>query len=211
MGVGFRGCFFAWLLAANLTPGWGQEAPLSYRFSTPNYSIDVEVSYQEPYEGRAPIVYRSTEPQKPVCLVAASGASGCADSFVGAIAIVTFVVKRTPDGKPAKAWIGERVAVIEQSEGLPERPPFTMRVRLVGGVGSDVQAFGYDEGQVPESMRAGEREAVKTLWRRFRQELFMNKDEKPFAIFEWLHTIGGIRLVRADGQPDSLSAGRLSR
>jgi hypothetical protein len=69
---------------------------------------------------------------------------------------------------------------------------------MVNGTISDIQSFGYDEESIPEADRAQEREAVDTLWGVYKQELYANDDERPFAIMQWRHTIRSITLVCAD-------------
>jgi hypothetical protein len=44
-------------------------------------------------------------------------------------------------------------------------------VKLVNGLGSDLQVFGYDESPLPPAKRASERVLAKAAWRRYRQEL----------------------------------------
>jgi hypothetical protein len=181
-----------------------------YQFSTRKYRIEMGVSFPAPYEGRRLAVYRSSDPGKEVCLSINQGPSACTENFVGALAFVTFLVKRTADGKSAAASIRERVSLMDQSPGMPDRIPFAMSIRLVNGAGSDVQVFGYDESPLPQGRRAAEREAAKASWRRFRQELYMDKDRDPFAVIEWLHTITGIHILRADG-PYPRARGRICK
>lgn len=173
---------------------------LSYQFSTAKYSIEMRVCFPAPYEGKRLVVYRSNDASQVVCLPSVAGTSGCIERFVGALALVAFTVKRVADGKPALVSIREVVTQADQSPGMPERPPFNMSIRLVDGIGSDVQAFGYDESPLPADQRAVEREAAKAAWRRYRQELYMNKDGQPFAVVEWLHTTTGVSIVRVDGR-----------
>jgi hypothetical protein len=180
----------------------------SYGFSTAKYTIRMQVHFPAPYEGRRLTVYSSRHPAKEVCLPAEVGATGCVENFVGAFAAVTFTVTRAADGKPAAASIREVVTVTDQSPMLPYRPPFTMSVKLVRGVGSDSQVFGYDESPLPLEKRAAERELTKAAWRRYRQELYMDKDQQPFAVIEWLHTITSIRILRVDGPPFSMTTAR---
>jgi hypothetical protein len=42
-------------------------------------------------------------------------------------------VTQTDNGKPAAVSIREMVTVVEQSPGLPSRPPFVMTIKLTGG------------------------------------------------------------------------------
>jgi hypothetical protein len=151
--------------------------PVSYGFTTERYIIEMRVSFPAPYEGRRLELYAAEE----------SG-SRCVESFVGALAVVEFRVKQVADGRPAAASLREIVTVVDQSPGLPERSPYTMTIRLANGSGSDVQAFGYDESPLPGGTRAAEREAAKSAWRNYRQELYLDGDRRAFAVIEWHHT-----------------------
>src|ERR1035437_7973429 len=71
-----------------------------------------------------------------------------------------------------------------------------MTVKLVNGVGSDLQVFGYDEGPLPPDKRAAERAVARAAWRRYRQELYLDQDRQPFAVVCWHHTTTGIRILR---------------
>jgi hypothetical protein len=170
----------------------------SCSFSTAKYAITMRVSFPPAYEGKRLVVYRSTEPQKENCLSIEAGTSGCTENFVGAVAVVLFTVNQVADGKPATSSIREVVTVLDQSPGLPDRPPFAMSIKLIDGVGSDLQAFGYDESPAPASERPGQREAAKAVWRRYRQNLYLDKDRQPFAVVEWLHTTTRVRILRLE-------------
>jgi hypothetical protein len=102
---------------------------------------------------------------------------------------------------PAATAFREVVKVLSQSEGLDERPPFIREQKLIQGVGSDIQAFGYDESAVAESERAALRaESRARMWRIYRQELFLNGDSEPFGVVDWKHTLNRIDVVRATGR-----------
>ena len=146
-------------------------------------------------------MYHAADPAKEDCLSVATGASGSIGSFVAALAVVSFAVTRSDSGKPVTTSIREMVTVTEQSAGLPSRPPFVMTVKLARGIGSDLQAFGYDESPLPAAAQAAEREAAKASWRRYRQALYLDNDRQPFAVVEWLHTISRIRILSIDAPP----------
>jgi hypothetical protein len=192
-------------LEPDRTLGKAEAPPDGYGFSTAKYDVRMRVSFPAPYEGKRLSTHRSTDPGKEDCLSTATGAFGCIDSFVGALAVVRFAVNRADNGKPAAASIREVVTVVEQSPGMAVRPPFTMSIKLVGGIGTDLQAFGYDESPLPEVQRAAEREAAKRTWRRYRQELYLDKDRQPFVVVEWLHTTTQIRVLRVDAPPSPLA------
>ncbi len=156
--------------------------------------VRMRFEFPPPYEGKRLTIYRSGQPGREECISAGIG-PGCVENFVGAVAVVMFDVHRSVDGKPAAASIREVVTVVEQSEGLPQRPPFVMTIKLDRGIGSDLQAFGYDEASTPPAERAAQREQAMTEWRRYRQELYLGADKRPFAVVNWLHTTARIRLL----------------
>lgn len=103
---------------------------------------------------------------------------------------------------PAATTLREVVKVLSQSEGLDQRPPFIREQPLVWGVGSDIQAFGYDESAAAEPEQSARLvESGARMWRVYRQELFLNGDSEPFGIVEWKHTLTRIEVVRATGRP----------
>lgn len=190
-----------WLLF-NGKLGAADQPDLSCSFSTAKHTVTMRVGFPPAYDGTPLVVYRSTDPHKQDCLSIETGTSGCTEKFVGAVAVVLFTVNRIADGKPAASSIREVVTVQEQSPGLPDRPPFAMSIKLINGVGSDLQAFGYDETPAPLFERPAQREAAKAAWRRYRQELYIDKDREPFAIVDWLHTTTRIRIATI-GPPSS--------
>jgi hypothetical protein len=178
------------------------QAPDSvYGFSTAKYDIRMRVRFPAPYEGKRLSMYHAADPTREDCLSVATGTSGCIDRFVGALAVVSFDVIHAGNGKPAAGSIRELVTVVEQSAGLPSRPPFPMTIKLTGGTATDVQAFGYDENPLPVTSRAGEREVAKAAWRRYRQELYLDNGPQPFAVVEWLHTITHIQVLSVEAPP----------
>jgi hypothetical protein len=173
-----------------------------YEFSTAKYTIQMRISFPPPYEGDRLELYQSAHPGKAVCISIQVEASRCTERFFGAVAVVAFSVIRSANGKSAAGSVRELATLVQQSPGLPERPPFAMSIRLIDGLGSDLQAFGYDETPLPQADRAAERKAAKGAWRRCRQELYMDRDPQPFAVVEWLHTTSQIRLLSVDaGSP----------
>jgi hypothetical protein len=136
------------------------------------------------------------EPGREVCY-----SGECSQQFVGAAAIVTYVVK-LPDGKPpARAAIREHVTGLKQSSGLPAREPFSKTQTLVNVTASDLQVFGYDEAAVRKADRNRMHAGMRTQWRLYRQQLYMDQDERPFAIVEWKHTLDRISIVQIYAPP----------
>jgi len=189
--------------------GLRSETPpdVTYEFRTAKYNVEMRVSFPPPYVGKRLVAYRSTKPGEETCLSADTGVPGCIEKFVGAVAEVAFTVTRTSGGQPSGASIREVVTLLDQSPGLPARPPFDMTIKLADGVGSDLQVFGYDETPLAEADREAQRKASRADWRRFRQELYMDKDRRPFAVIEWKHTTARIHLERVE-TPSSVLVSR---
>ncbi|MBS1826342.1 MAG: hypothetical protein JST93_13560 [Acidobacteria bacterium] len=164
-----------------------------YRFApSPDVEIRLEVSFPKPYNGSRLVFYSGDQEQ---CFSAETGVKGCTERFVGAAALVQYTVK---GAKRKNKAIRESVSVTGQSPDLPERPVFEKSVPLVDGRASDVQLFGYEEDADTEAARLKEREDAAKVWRRYRQELFLGADTRPFAVLEWHHTIQAIRLDRIE-------------
>ena len=86
---------------------------------------------------------------------------------------------------------------MEQSPDLPPTPRLELTKRIVNSEIGDIQLMGYDEDEIPaterETMR---REAPPRMWRRVRQELYLNGAVVPFAVVEWLRTMQAVSIER---------------
>jgi len=72
-----------------------------------------------------------------------------------------------------------------------------MTQKLVKGIGSDLPVFGYDEGPLKKADRSPTRKQAQAAWWRLcRQELYVDKETKPFAMVEWKHTLNRISIVQ---------------
>lgn len=181
-----------------------------FAFSTPNASVQLSVDFLPAFDGstsRRPVLYSgSKEIQLP---------GPNAELFVGAGALVRYTVEYTAapgnrkgHRKSGRGTVRERVVLLEQSEGLPAREDFHKTVPLVNGIASDLQLFGYDEATVVPAERTAARQQAKALFRRFRQELFLDQETEPFAVLEWTHTISEIRVRQVSGGANLARAGR---
>lgn len=196
----------SWLLLSLASISQATSAPendIKYGFATKEYSIEMTITFFDPYVGQRLAFSSSVDSGKELCFSTGDGRTGpCIERFVGAIAVVRYSVKLAHGGKPHLASITERVTVSAQSSGLPLRPPFSMTQKLVEGIGSDLQAFGYDEGPLKKSDRLSTRKQAETMWWRLcRQELYIGGEAKPFAIVEWKHTLTRISIVQVDAPP----------
>lgn len=173
------------------------EPEVKYSFATKDYSIEMAITFYEPYLGR-PLTFSSgTDPGKELCFSADGGTGRCVEHFVGAVAVVRYSVRVANGETPRVASIREYVTVSAQSSGLPQRAPFSIKQKLVNGIGSDIQAFGYDEAPLKRVSRTRTRkQAQAMLWRLCRQKLYVNEETKPFAIVEWKHTLNRISIVQ---------------
>jgi hypothetical protein len=187
-----------WLV---LGPCGAQEREAVYRLDTADYRIEMTVRFFPPYLGGRLVFYSSANRGKELCYSGNGDSSSRIERFVGAVAAVTYRFQpRRKDLRAATAF-REVVKVLSQSEGLDERPPYILEQPLVQGVGSDIQAFGYDESAVAEPERAALRaESRARMWRIYRQELFLNRDSEPFGVVYWKHTLNRIDVVRSTGR-----------
>ena len=79
-----------------------------------------------------------------------------------------------------------------------------MTQKLVKGIGSDLQVFGYDEGPLKNAKRIPTRkQAQSTWWRLCHQDLYVDEETKPFAILEWKHTLNRISIVQIYAPPNT--------
>jgi hypothetical protein len=167
----------------------------NHTFTIRDYLIHMEVRFHEHYLGKRLVFYDSANPTKEICAVPSGTSVLCPNRFVGAVATVTFAIKR-PSGKSVnRAAIREVVTVLSQSPELSPRPPLEKTQPATRGVISDLQVFGYDETEIPEEQRARERQEWLRLWRIYRQELYLNDDKDPFAVIQWRHTLDRIEIV----------------
>lgn len=169
---------------------WLGSNPASYTFAADDAIITFQIDFLPPFTGSRLSLYSG---KKALTLFPELPATTGLDRFVGAAAIVTYSV-RNKKGKPLQGAIREKVESLGQSEDVPPRATFHKTVKLVQGVASDLQLFGYDETAIPVAERPAVREASKGTWRKFRQLLFLDGAQTPFALIEWTHRIYGIQM-----------------
>ena len=188
-----------WMVASGA--GYGaQERKVCYRFDTADYRIEMTVRFFPAYLGGRLAFSSDATPGKELCYSGNGDSSSCIERFVGALAVATYRLQPRRKNVPKPATLREVAKVLAHSEGLDERPPYIREQALVRGVGSDIQAFGYDESAVAERERAAFRVSRARTWIVYRQELFLNGDSEPFGVVEWKHTLNRIEIVRAIGR-----------
>lgn len=174
--------------------------PQRYTFTAGDRIIVIDIRFFDPYRGNRLVFYRDDNPDKPICWSGDGQGGKCPEHFVGVLATVTYAVKR-PGGKlGGKTAIRESVTVTSQSPDLPPRPPVDRTQVLSKGTMTDVQAFGYDESDIPEGQRETVRKQAKErLWRVCRQELYLDRALTPFAVITWRYTIDAVEIVGVQG------------
>jgi hypothetical protein len=167
-------------------------ALLSLVFAAGPYTVRLTIDFPPAWQGTPLDLYNDS---RPLALPPGSPFGSRIEHFVGAVALVRYQITDAA-GRPRKhGTIRERVLLLEQSPSLPDRPPFEHTVKVVRGVASDCQLFGYDETNLPAADRPAERLQSRGFFRRFRQELYLDDAPSPFAILEWRHATDAIRLT----------------
>jgi hypothetical protein len=195
----FHKSWIAWiapLMCVLVVPCSAKERKEVCRFDTADYWIEMTVAFYPPYLGGRLDFLNSAEPGKQLCYSGDGDSRSCVERFVGAVASATYRFQPRRRNIP-QATTFRVVTVLSQAPGLAERAAYEREQPLARGVGTDIQAFGYDESEVPEPKRGALRSEWSGYWRAYRQELFVNRDSEPFAVVEWKHTVQKIEVVRA--------------
>ena len=159
-----------------------------YHFTTHDHEISMNIHFQKPLRGEPLAFYQDGKRQCP--------GVRCIDNFHGAAATVNFNIAKARPKAPKPSGLREVVTILEQPADMPPAPPLDLTIPVKDGLAADLQVMGYDEDGVPKELRARMRaEAPARMWRRVRQELYLNGSPRPFAVIEWKHTMNGIELV----------------
>ena len=179
----------------------GASEPQRHTFTAGDHVITMEVRFAKPYIGTRLVFHDDKDPLKSICFTGNGENGACPGRFVGAVAVVTFTVKAAHGKLRRKTSIREHVTVTEQSPDLPPRPPFDKTQVVKEGTVNDLEAFGYDEADIPEEQREAERRRSRErLWRRCRQELYLNHETVPFAVINWRYTLDAIEIVDVEAR-----------
>jgi hypothetical protein len=115
----------------------------------------------------------------------------CLAGFVGSLAVVNFRVTPRRNADSNRVLIREHVRMIDRHDRLPERPPYDRIVELRDGLGTDIQAFGYEATSLADATAAKEDDT----WCLFRQDLYLGESAQRFTTLHWKHTLANIRLL----------------
>ena len=173
---------------ALISPAAAKDEEL-YRFRTAHAEIEMTIEFHDRYASRG-FWFGEQISNRRYCL-SADGYEGrnCVAAFRGSLAIARYRVR--PRSHPtAEPVLLEHVRTIDRDARLPDRAPFVRSIVLKKGVGSDLQAFGYE----PESKD-------KPLfdqhgpWYLYRQDLFLEPQPAPFLLVYWKQALASIRVL----------------
>jgi hypothetical protein len=161
----------------------------AYRLLTADAEIEMTIEFHAGYASRG-FWFGEQMSNRNFCLSArGEEGSNCIAGFRGSLAIARYRV-RPRSHAPAEPVLREHVRTIDHDIRLPDRPPFDRSIVLKKGVGSDLQAFGYEAepADEPLSVRHGP-------WYLYRQDLFLEPQRAPFLTVYWKHALASIRVL----------------
>jgi hypothetical protein len=184
-----RRVFLGGAAAFSLRPATAAEAKEVYRYQTADAGIEMSIEFHDGYASRG-FWFGEQMANRRYCL-SADGEEGrdCVAAFRGSLAIARYRVRPRP-GRAGKLVLREFVRTIDRDARLPDRPPFERSIVLQKGVGSDLQAFGYEPAA--ENERLSEQHGP---WYIYRQDLYLEPQRKPFLILHWKHALNAIRVL----------------
>ena len=161
----------------------------TYQFRIPDAEIRMTIEFHDGYASRG-FAFGERISNRNFCLSAA-GVEGrnCLAGFRGSLAIARYRV-RSWSRSSAEPALREYVRTIDHDTRLPDRPPFERSIVLNKGVGSDLQAFGYESA--PEDRPLSSRHGP---WYLYRQDVFLEPQSVPFLTLYWKHALAAIRVL----------------
>jgi hypothetical protein len=161
----------------------------AHRFRTSNAEIEMTIEFHDSYTSQG-FWFGEQMSKREYCLSGTGEEErNCLAGFRGSLAIARYRV-RPRSHWAAEPVLREYVRTIDRDARLPDRAPFVRSIVLKKGVGSDLQAFGYE----PESKD-------KPLfdqhgpWYLYRQDLFLEPQRAPFLVVYWKHALASIRVL----------------
>src|SRR5260370_35719922 len=115
----------------------------THRFRTGEFDIEMAVEYHDAYSSSG-FWFRQAGTPRRFCLSAAGEEDReCLAEFRGSLAIAKYRVRARSPGSTAPK-LREYVRTVDRDGRLRDRAPLERTIELERGVGSDLQAFGYD-------------------------------------------------------------------
>ena len=161
----------------------------TYRFRTDDADIEMSIRFHDRYSSRG-FWFREQMSNSDYCLSPdGEQGAGCLAGFRGSLAIARYRVRPRIRNR-AVPMLREYVRTIDHDARLSRRPPFERTIKLINGIGSDLQAFGYEvaPGEEPISEMHGP-------WCLYRQDLFLEPERTAFLVVLWKHALSSIRLL----------------
>lgn len=161
-----------------------------YRFATAECDIEMSVQFYDRYASEG-FWFKDRLASRPFCLSGQGQESrNCLENFTGSLAVARYRI-RPRSGARDMISLREHVRTIDHDARVEQRPPFDREIRLVQGIASDIQAFGY-ETATPSPPSNGQ-----DPWCFFRQDLYFDRLPSPFLVVHWRHALSGIRVLDA--------------
>lgn len=160
----------------------------AYRFRTADAEIEMTIEFHDGYASRGFWFGEQMSHRRYCPSAGAEEGRNCLAAFRGSLAIARYRVR--PRSHPPPLVLRESVRTIDRDARLPDRPPFERAIVLKKGVGSDLQAFGYEPG--PEDKPLSDRHGP---WYLYRQDLYLEPQRGPFLILYWKHALSSIRVL----------------
>jgi hypothetical protein len=186
---------FLWLLASIGLTARAVKAEKGseqvYRFLTPEFEVSMSVQYFANSTAKD-FRFRDRLTDRRFCL-SANGEENrnCLLRFSGSIAIAFYHFRpRLQVQMPLN--LRARVITIDHDSRMDPRPPFERVLAIENEFASDIQAFGYKQGDSEEVTTSA---TPFALWCLLRQNLYLNDQLAPFLIVHWKHTVNSISLV----------------
>ncbi len=185
-----RRMFLRGAAAIGVTPAVAANKRETHWFRTADFDIEMAVEYHDGSTSRG-FWFREEESKRQFCLSADGEESRqCLAHFRGSLAIAQYRVRPRSEVRAAPT-MREHVRTVDRDARLRDRPPFERTIELKRGIGSDLQAFGYEApAEEEESMFR-----LHSPWYLFRQDLFLEPQHKPFLAIFWKHAFPSIRVL----------------
>ena len=160
-----------------------------HRFRTADFDVDLSIEYHDGYASNG-FWFRDSLSNRQFCLSAqGEETTKCLANFRGSLAIAEYKVFPRGHSHPGPV-LREYVRTVDRDTRLRDRPPVESTIKLTRGIGTDLQAFGYELSAEEESASG-----VHSPWCLFRQDLFLGFDRTPFLTIFWKHAVTSIRVL----------------